>query len=135
MRIRETSHEDRKRRGIAPAPHITNTTSVRALERVNVSLAEKESFERIFQADALEAHKNYGGEAFEEALEVDTLTVLITDEPLPFCFAIDDASISIVGHDLATGLPTVHVESDNDRARTWLEGLYKRYRKHAQVLD
>jgi len=113
---------------------ITNTTSVRALERVHTSLAEKESFERIFQANALEAHENYGGKAFEEALEIDPLTILVTEESLPFSFAIDDESVSIVGHDPSTGLPTVHVESDHDRARAWLERLYDQCRDDARAI-
>ncbi|WP_440770600.1 helix-turn-helix transcriptional regulator [Natronorubrum sp. DTA28] len=114
---------------------ITNATSLQVLDRVSPSLNEKESIERIFDASALEAHENYGGEAFEEALASDSATLLVTDDPLPFTFAIDDEGVGIVGHEPATGLPTVHVESDDERARTWLKRLYEESRRHARTID
>ncbi len=114
---------------------ITSTTSIRALDRVLPMLAEKESIERIFASDAIEAHENYGGDAFEEALDTESLRILVTDEPVPFTFAIDDESVSIVGHDPATGLPTVHVESDHDRTRVWLERLYDQCRDSARKIS
>ncbi len=114
---------------------ITSATAGRALDEAAPSLGDKESIERIFEASALEAHQSYGGETFEDALTNESLTLLITDEPLPFTFAIDDDSVSIVGHDPATGLPTVHIESENKQARAWLDTLYNRLRDQARILE
>jgi hypothetical protein len=42
--------------------------------------------------------------------------------------------VSIVGHDPATGLPTVHVESDRPAARAWLEALYEQCKAAATAV-
>jgi len=106
---------------------LVNPTAIEAMERATPEIESKDHIERIFAASALEAHETVGGEGFDEVTESDSLSVLVADDDVvPFSFAIDDDDVSIVGHDPATGLPTVHVESDRPAARAWPEALYER---------
>jgi len=89
-------------------------------------LCWRKRVERILQANALNPHKNYGGRAFGKSPETEPLTILVTAGPFPFYSLSTTKASVIIGHDPATGLPTVHVESNHDRTRTWLERLYPR---------
>lgn len=115
---------------------ITNPTAAEAIEEATPDMDEKESIERIFSESALAAHDTVGGEGFRAATESDVFSVLVApDDALPFSFAIDDDDVTVFGHDPTTGLPTVHVESTNDAARTWLEGLYEECREQATPVE
>lgn len=106
---------------------LTNVSSVEALDRVSPTIDEKDAIERIFAERALEAHETVGGTDFETVTRSESVSLFVADDDsVPFSFAIDDDRVTIVGHDPATGLPTVHVESRAPAARTWLEGLYDR---------
>lgn len=114
---------------------IASATSAEALDRSVPALDDKQSFERVFAASALEAHETVGGDIFDEATASDGLSVLVADgDAVPFSFAIDDDGVTLVGHDPATGLPTVHVESERPEARAWLGRVYERCRERARPL-
>ncbi|ELZ11127.1 hypothetical protein C479_07458 [Halovivax asiaticus JCM 14624] len=114
---------------------IASTTAVEALQRATPSLSATDRIERIFAASALEAHETIGGDEFRAIGESDGLSLLVADdEAIPFSFAIDDEDVTIVGHDPATGLPTVHVESDHPAARAWLEDRYETCRNEAEPI-
>ncbi|WP_313692497.1 helix-turn-helix transcriptional regulator [Halorarum halobium] len=114
---------------------IVSTTAVEALQRATPALEDRGHIERVFAASALESHETVGGEAFRAVTANENLSILAApDADVPFSFAIDDADVSVVGHDPATGLPTVHVESDRPAARAWLEALYERCRAAAEPI-
>jgi len=114
---------------------LASTTAAEAMDRAVPSMDDKESFERIFAASAVEAHETVGGDAFDAVAASDALSVLVADDAaVPFSFAIDDDGVTVVGHDPATGLPTVHVESDRPAARAWLDGVYEECRAAANPL-
>ncbi|WP_415381689.1 helix-turn-helix transcriptional regulator [Halosimplex sp. TS25] len=115
---------------------LASVTSVQALEGATPRLEGTDSIERVFAASALEGHETTGGEAFADVVADDTVTVLVADDDaVPFSFAIDDEGVTIVGHDPATGLPTVHGESDSATARSWLETLYEQCREGARPIE
>ncbi|WP_256302038.1 helix-turn-helix transcriptional regulator [Haloarchaeobius salinus] len=126
-RVTERFEETTNSRGT-----IANPTASEAMSRAGHSLADKELIERIFTASALETHETVAGDEFHDVVSADSLSIYVADdETVPFSFAIDDEDVTIVGHDPATGLPTVHVESDRPAARTWLEGVYEECRRTA----
>ncbi|MEY7851339.1 helix-turn-helix transcriptional regulator [Natrarchaeobius sp. A-rgal3] len=112
---------------------ITSVTALEAMQRANSSLESVDHIERIFAASALEAHETIGGDEFREVTASDAVSILVADDAsIPFSFSIDDDEmVTIVGHDPATGLPTVYVESGRSEARTWLEAVYDRCRADA----
>jgi len=115
---------------------LTNVTAVQALEGANPRLEATESIERIFAASALEGHETVGGEAFADVAADETVTILVADDDtVPFSFAIDDEGVTVAGHDPATGLPTVHIESESAGARSWLETLYDQCRERARPVQ
>lgn len=115
---------------------IINVTSPEALERVVPTLGEKQSIERVFTESALESHRTIGEGAFATEIDAESIDLFVAaDDVVPFSFAIDDAAVTIVGHDQQMGLPTVHVSSTSVRARTWLETLYTRCREAATNVE
>ncbi|MFD1644075.1 helix-turn-helix transcriptional regulator [Haloarchaeobius litoreus] len=129
-RVTERFEETTRSRGTIASP-----TASEAMSRASHSLADKEHIERIFTASALETHETVSGDEFRDVITADSLSIYVADdEAVPFSFAIDDDDVTIVGHDPATGLPTVHVESDRPAARTWLEGVYEECRGKARPM-
>lgn len=114
---------------------IASTTHLEAIEQVAPNLAQRESIERIFTKSALEAHSTVAEGAFAKVTSADTVSLYVTDDDrIPFSFAIDNDSVTVVGHGGATGLPSVHVESDSPEARVWLETVYERCQSAAEPL-
>lgn len=112
---------------------LASVSSAEAIDRAMPSPERAGSIERIFAKSALEAHETVGKEGFAAATTAASVTILVAaDEDVPFSFAIDDEDVTVVGHDPATGLPTVHVESESESARAWLDRLYERCRDAAR---
>ena len=129
-RVIERFEETSRSRGT-----LASTTAAEAIERAIPSIEDKEFIERIFTESALDAHDTVGGKGFREVTQNDVLSVLVADDDaIPFSFAIDDEGVTIVGHDPATGLPTVHVECQNPTVRSWLEEIYERCRSRSRPL-
>ena len=115
---------------------LTNVTSLQALDQTTPHLEAIESLERIFAASALEGHETTASEGFRDVVSDETITVLVADDnAVPFSFAIDDVGVTVAGHDPATGLPTVHVETESTAARSWLETLYEQCWERARPIE
>lgn len=111
---------------------IASTTHLEAVEQTAPDLSGKESIERIFARTALETHSTVADETLIGVAATDTVSIYVADDDeIPFTFAIDENEVTLVGHDPATGLPTVHVESARPEARAWLERVYERCRGNA----
>lgn len=130
-RVLERLAETTTSRGI-----IVNVTSVEALDRAAPDIGEMDAIERIFTESALSAHLTIGEEAFADVAQSEVFSYLVADdETVPFSFALDDEDVTLVGHDPATGLPTIHAESNHPAARAWLEDVYERVRAEATELS
>ncbi len=130
-RVLERLAETTTSRGI-----IANVSAVEALDRAAPDIGEMDAIERIFTESALSAHLTIGEESFADVAQSEVFTYLVADdETVPFSFALDDEDVTLVGHDPATGLPTIHAESNHPAARAWLEDVYERVRAEAKELS
>lgn len=112
---------------------MASVSHTEAINRAAPDVGDKEFIERIFAASALDSHLTVGGEVFAAAGQNDGVSYLVApDETVPFSFAIDDESVTLVGHDPTLGLPTIHAESDHPAARAWLEHEYEQIRADAE---
>lgn len=130
-RVLERFAETQTSRGV-----IANVGHAAAIDRAVPDIETMDSIERIFTESALSSHLTVGEETFVEAARSEVFTYLVADDDMvPFSFALDDEDVTLVGHDPATGLPTVHAESDNPAARAWLEDIYGRIRAEARTFS
>lgn len=71
----------------------------------------------------------------DDDLPVPDVVTLYVSESVPFTFTVYDDVATVTGHDEATSLPTVFVESAAPEARRWLERLYERCVEVATPFD
>lgn len=107
-----------------------------ALEQAASMVNDVDELVWIFAESALEAHETVADEAFFTAIDQPHVSLSVSpDDAIPFSFTVDDADVSITGHDPRTGLPTVLVESDALAARAWLEERFEAIADTATPID